>query len=121
MDEPGVARYGDRMIRTVAALCFALTLLCPIFCLAAEDGACADHDREAGRNCEAISVGAVVAEVTPAPATWVCLPPALDRLVLTQPQLAGSRVPARISTWNRSSAKPPPGATRQSLLQTFLF
>ena len=48
------------MIRIAASICFALTLLCPVFCLAEIGDECSAHASLDGENCEAMSIGAVV-------------------------------------------------------------
>jgi hypothetical protein len=48
------------MIRMVVSIWFALTLLCPVFCLAETGGDCSAYAPQDGDNCEAMSIGAVV-------------------------------------------------------------
>lgn len=109
------------MIRIAATICFSLTLLCPIFCLAEVDGDCSDQGQSSGGNCEAISVGAVVVKSV-IDATPLYQPlPALDFLLFVDQPGVGSRPRVKLAAWNRANAKSPPAATRQALLQTFLF
>ncbi len=111
------------MIRIAATICFALTLLCPVFCLAGAeaDGPCSDHEPSSGRNCEAMSVGALIAG-SERPATPTDRPlPSIDFLRLADIPPAAPRLCARPASRNRANSKPPPAATRQALLQTFLF
>jgi hypothetical protein len=109
------------MIRIAAILCFSLTLLCPIFCLAEVDGECSDHGQSNGRNCEAMSVGAVVVkpEIVTTPLDYLL--PTTDFLFLADLPGVGSYRWLQLIAWNRANAKSPPAATRQALLQTFLF
>jgi hypothetical protein len=109
------------MIRIAAILCFSLTLLCPIFCLAEVDGKCSDHDQLSGRNCEAMSVGAVVAKPVVDATPLYQLLPALDFLLSADYPGVGSHSRVTLAAWNRANTKAPPAATRQALLQTFLF
>ena len=48
------------MIRIAASICFALTLLCPVFCLTDVGDDCAARTSLDGENCEAMSIGAVI-------------------------------------------------------------
>lgn len=109
------------MIRIVATLCFSLTLLCPIFCLAEGDGHCSDHGQSEGRNCEAMSIGAVVAksvnDTTPHRQVLSCV----DQLLSTESPAAPFRHRMLLAVWNRAATKPPPASTRHALLQSFLF
>ena len=109
------------MIRVFATVCFWLTLLCPVFCLADADGCDSDHCQPEPRNCEAMAVGAIVAE----PAA---LAASVDQ---PSPERAGGG-PARpvplIPSWrlplalrDRATPRPPSAATRQALLQIYLF
>jgi hypothetical protein len=109
------------MIRIAATLCFLLTLLCPIFCLAEADGGCSDHGPSNSRNCEAMSVGAVVvkSEVATTPLHHQLL--AVDPLSPTESLAVGSHRWLQLAAWNRANTKSPPAATRQAILQTFLF
>jgi hypothetical protein len=109
------------MIRILATLMFLATLLCPIFCLAEEDGDCADHGRSEGRNCEAMSVGAVVVKSEIGTTTLAQLLPCIDWHLPTESVAASIRRWSGLTTWNRAHDKPPPHLTRQALLQTFLF
>jgi hypothetical protein len=109
------------MIRIAATLCFSLTLLCPIFCLAEVDGECSDHGQSNGRNCEAMSVGAVVVKPEIATTPLYHLLPTADFLFLAEFTGVVSHRWLQLTAWNRSNAKAPPAAIRQALLQTFLF
>ncbi len=113
--------YIDFMIRIAATLCFSLTLLCPIFCLAEVESGCADHDRSGGGNCEAMSVGAVVAKPVMDLTTLDGRLPALDFLRSASVPGVGSHPWVKPAAWNRANIKAPPAATRQALLQIFLF
>jgi hypothetical protein len=109
------------MIRIVATLCFSLTLLCPIFCLAEGDGDCSDHGRSDGRNCEAMSVGAVVVKSVNDTTTHCLLLSAVDRLLSTESPAIPFCHRTPLAAWNRAVTKPPPASTRHALLQSFLF
>jgi hypothetical protein len=109
------------MIRIAATLCFSLTLLCPIFCLAEVDGECSDHGQSSGRNCEAMSVGALVVKSEVATPLLHHLLSAIDPLFLAESPVVGSHRWLQVAAWNRANTKSPPAATRQALLQTFLF
>jgi hypothetical protein len=109
------------MIRIAAIFCFSATLFCPVFCLAGEDGDCAAHGEETSQNCEAMSVGAVIAELETAIPPTIHLSAAFDLFCLVQPRLAVSRGWLHLAARNRSNTKPPPAAIRQARLQTFLF
>jgi hypothetical protein len=109
------------MIRIAAIACFLMTLFCPAFCLAGEEGECSDHRASEARNCEAMTVGAVVeARVVAAAPTFTWSSPS-DALRPTAPLVAGPPSRSRLEAWRRANAKSPPAATRQALLQTFLF
>lgn len=110
------------MVRVVATLTFWLTLFCPVFCLADTDGCCTDQCQPASRNCEAMTVGAVVAETTEVPATCsLCLPLPFDLFGLAFPLAAdASRWPSW-ATRERSAKAPPSASIRQARLQLFLF
>jgi hypothetical protein len=109
------------MIRIAATIFFLLTLLCPVFCLAEGGGECPDHGQSDGRNCEAMSVGAVVVESDLGTTPLGHLLPCIDRLLTTGSVAVGTRRPSLLAAWNRASFKPPPASTRQALLQSFLF
>jgi hypothetical protein len=113
--------YSDLMIRMAATLCFSLTLLCPIFCLAEVGGDCSDHGQSNGRNCEAMSVGAVVVKSVIGTTPLCQLLPSMDQLLPTESPVVGSPRWLQLVAWNRANTKPPPASTRQALLQTFLF
>ena len=110
------------MIRIAASICFALTLLCPVFCLANtadECTACASAD---GENCEAMSIGAVVEKLgTGVSMSERCLP-SFDDFV--SPDLAALKIGRGLrSAVRRGEETRPPteAARRHALLQTFLF
>ena len=64
-DDRNTANWYDAlMLRITAIICFTLTLFCPVFCLADTDSHCSAHAEQSGDNCEAMSVGAVVAKLT---------------------------------------------------------
>jgi hypothetical protein len=107
------------MIRIAATICYLLTLFCPIFCLAEADGDCSDHSQE--RNCEAMSVGAVLVESETVANPTFHQQPAFDFLFPVQVLVAGSRAGSQLATLNGVNTKSPPSAKRQALLQTFLF
>jgi hypothetical protein len=109
------------MIRIAAALFFLLTLLCPIFCLAEVGGDCSDHGQSNSRNCEAMSVGAVVVKSEFGTTPLGQLLPCIDRLLTTESVAVGTRRWSHLAAWNRANTKPPPASTRQALLQSFLF
>ncbi|MDR3638216.1 MAG: hypothetical protein P4L84_30710 [Isosphaeraceae bacterium] len=109
------------MIRIAATLCFSLTLLCPIVCLAEAGDDCVDHGQSDGGNCEAMSIGAVVAKSVIDTTPLCSLLPAVDQLVPTVSPAAGCHRGLPLAAWNRANAKPPPASTRHALLQTFLF
>ena len=110
------------MIRIAASICFALTLLCPVFCLANradECSACASPERD---NCEAMSIGAVVEK----PGNGVSLPdhslPSFDGFVSSDVAALNITSGLRQTGSHREQTKPPlPAIRRQALLQTFLF
>jgi hypothetical protein len=109
------------MIRIAATLCFSLTLLCPIFCLAEADGDCSDYGQSKGRNCEAMSIGAVVVKSETGTTSLYQLLPFVNAFLPTESPAVGSHRWSQLAVWNRANTKPPPASTRQSLLQTFLF
>ncbi len=110
------------MIRMTVSIWFALTLLCPVFCLAEAGGECSAFAPQDGDNCEAMSIGAVFEK------------PGIDMEAADQslPSLDGfvdsglaALYPAprlRLDAEHREKTKPPPAAARRhALLQTFLF
>ena len=109
------------MIRIAISLCFSLTLLCPVFCLAEADGDCSDHGRSSGKNCEAMSVGAVVVKSETGTTQFVPLPSVAEPFLSAESFAVVSHPWLQLEAWNRASTKPPPAATRQALLQMFLF
>jgi hypothetical protein len=110
------------MTRIGVSICFALTLLCPVFCLAEMGGECSPHASLDGDNCEAMSIGAVVEK----PTTALALPdqssPSQEGLL--SPATAGRDHARRVwlAAWHAEQVKPPPSAARRhALLQVFLF
>jgi hypothetical protein len=59
-------------------ICFALTLLCPIFCLAGTSDECSDHASRNTENCDAKSIGAVVEKSDLGTASRHQFPPTID-------------------------------------------
>jgi hypothetical protein len=109
------------MIRLGVSICFALTLLCPVFCLAETGGECSAHASLDGENCEAMSIGAVVEK----PGIGLVSPdqslPAFDGF-LSSESAALDRDRGLRSARYREQTKPPPvAARRHALLQSFLF
>ena len=47
------------MTRIGVIICCALTLLCPVVCLAGSSGECSAHDSQSSENCEAMAIGAI--------------------------------------------------------------
>jgi hypothetical protein len=110
------------MIRIAAILCFSLTLLCPVFCLAGAAGdGCAERGHSADENCEAMAVGAVVAKSTAAVAPAGPSSPALDRLLPDGWPARGCRRMSSSASRDRSPPRPPSASLRHALLQCFLF
>ena len=54
---------NNGMRRIAVTICFALTLLCPVFCLANASDECSEHSQPMSENCEAMTFGAVVEKV----------------------------------------------------------
>jgi hypothetical protein len=109
------------MIRVVATFCFLLTLLCPIFCLSEGDADCSDHGRSEGRNCEAMSIGAVVAKSVNDTTPHFQLLSSVDQFLSTESPAVPFCHRMPLAAWNRAATKPPPASTRHALLQSFLF
>jgi hypothetical protein len=110
------------MIRVIVTICFALTLLCPVFCLADTDRECSSTVQPDGDNCEAMSIGAVVEKSdfgTLSPGHFL---PSLDGLLPIEPAKCGCdcRLPSARRYW-RHPKPPPEAARRHALLQSFLF
>ena len=120
-DRNAIAWYDALMLRITVMICFTLTLFCPVVCLADTDGDCSAHAEQNGDNCEAMSIGAVVAK----PTCGILSP---DQYRLSLEGLL-SPATADVNSFNRflwdarhqAAAKPPPAARRQALLQSFLF
>ena len=110
------------MTRMLVITCFALTLLCPVFCLAQAGDDCCAQTQTGSDNCEAMSFGAVV-EKPGAPESLLCRAlSAIDGFLPPASLGSGSLCCARSTFLPRSHTKSPPPATRrQALLQTFLF
>jgi hypothetical protein len=110
------------MIRMGVIICFALTLLCPVFCLAATGDECSAHASLNGDNCEAMSIGAVVEK----PARGISSP---GQSILSSDGLLSPATSAvdpagrwRLAARYWEQTKPSPtAARRQALLQAFLF
>jgi hypothetical protein len=119
--QPPIAN-NELIIRAAASICFALTLLCPVFCLAKTDSECSAHAPLDGENSEAMSIGAVIEK----PGVGV---PSPHNCLLCMEGLASAPTakldPARrlrLAARHRALSKPPPTAARRhALLQTFLF
>jgi hypothetical protein len=110
------------MIRITMSLCFALTLLCPVFCLTGTGGDCSAHGSQDGDNCEAMSIGAVVEQTASGCASADQWLPSLDGFVVSGITAVDPAGRLRRAAGYREEAKPPPAAARrQSLLQIFLF
>jgi hypothetical protein len=110
------------MIRVTVVIVFALSLLCPVFCLAEAAGGCPSHDRPDAENCEAMSFGAVVEKADDGPPAPHRSLPSFDGPLTPGSSAPGPRPGLRPSPRDRGRAKPPPSATRRhALLQTFLF
>jgi hypothetical protein len=110
------------MIRIAASICFALTLLCPVLCLANSADDCSAHAPLDGENCEAMSIGAVVEK----PGIGVSSPdqflPSLDGFATSALAVFESACGLRLAASHRAQVKPPPAAARRhALLQSFLF
>jgi hypothetical protein len=110
------------MIRLGVSICFALTLLCPVFCLAEMDGECSAHAPQDGDNCEAMSIGAVVEKPALGVASADQAFPSLDFCLSSDFAALDAACRLRLAAGHREEAKPPPAAARRhALLQTFLF
>jgi hypothetical protein len=110
------------MARITVILCFMLTLLCPVFCLAKSGGDCSAHDQPMSENCEAMTFGAKLEKPeTGIPSEHQLLPCAhglcLPEMV-TVDSYGGLHSIVHIS---RNAKPPPDGPRRHALLQTFLF
>jgi hypothetical protein len=109
------------MLRITAIICFTLTLFCPLVCLADTDSDCSAHAGQNGDNCEAMSIGAVVAKPTCgiiSPHQYLL---SLEGLLSPATVDANSFNRFLLNARHRAAAKPPPAARRQALLQSFLF
>jgi hypothetical protein len=110
------------MIRVGVIVCFALTLLCPIFCLAGTSDECSDHALRNTENCEAMSIGAVVEKSDLGAASRHQFLPTIDGFSLPATAARGVDRRLRATSRQREHAKSPPiAARRQAILQIFLF
>jgi hypothetical protein len=110
------------MIRMVVSIWFALTLLCPVFCLAETGGDCSAYAPQDGDNCEAMSIGAVVEKPGIGVASADQSLPSLDGFVVSGFAALDPAARWRLAAGHREEIKPPPAAARRhALLQTFLF
>lgn len=110
------------MLRTAVTICFALTLLCPVICLADTGDECSEHSQPMSRNCEAMSFGAVIEKVDSCISSLHDFVLCLDTLSLSKIVADRSRDRTRLAHEHPLRAKLPPDASRRhALLQTFLF
>jgi hypothetical protein len=110
------------MTRIAASICLALTLLCPVLCLANTADECSAHASLDGENCEAMSIGALVEKTNIGVSSPDQYLPALDGLVSSALAVLDSASGLRLAARHREQAKPPLAAARRhALLQTFLF
>jgi hypothetical protein len=110
------------MIRLGLSICFALTLLCPVFCLAETDAECSAHASLDGENCEAMAIGAVVEKSDFGLASPQQLFPSFDGFLPLESFACGSDCQSQFARRYGLHSKPPPTAARRhALLQTFLF
>ncbi len=109
------------MIRIAVSLCFGLTLLCPVFCLAETGGECSAHAPQDGDNCEAMSIGAVVEKTASGFASADQSLSSYDGFVTSGFAALDAVGRLRRAAGHREKAKPPPAARRHALLQIFLF
>jgi hypothetical protein len=110
------------MVRVLASICFALTLFCPVLCLANTGDECSAHASLDGENCEAMSIGAVVEKPCLgllSPDQWVT---SLDGFVSPDFVVLNLTCRLRFAGRHREQTKSPPAAARRhAILQTFLF
>jgi hypothetical protein len=110
------------MLRITVIICFTLTLLCPVFCLARTGDECSAQEQPMSENCEAMTFGAVVEQPNNGIASPHQLLPSVDGLSLSEPTAVGPTGRAQSTLRHHSHAKSPPDAARrQAFLQTFLF
>jgi hypothetical protein len=110
------------MSRIVISMCFALTLLCPIVCLANNGDECASHESLMGDNCEAMLFGAVVEKPSSDVVSQAHSLPAFDSFVLLTSFSSGCDFRLQCGLQYEERCQPPPTAARRhSLLQSFLF
>jgi hypothetical protein len=109
------------MIRTVAVLSFALSLLCPVFCLTKTAEACHAQDQPNNENCEAMSSGALVERFDNHTLTNPS-PSCLDGVLPFDLSRIHPHVRAPLAPRHRDPVlRPPSAARRLALLQSFLF
>ena len=110
------------MRRIAVTICFTLTLLCPVFCLANAGDECSEHSQPMSENCEAMTFGAVVEKVHSSIPSLHELLPSLAGFSVSDAVAGDCRDWWRFVPQNRSHAKSPPDAARRhALLQSFLF
>lgn len=110
------------MIRLAVSICFALTLLCPVFCLAETGGECSAYSPPDGDNCQAMSIGAVLEKpALVVPSADQALP-SVDFWLSSDFAALDAACRLRFAAGRREETRPPPAAARfHALLQTFLF
>jgi hypothetical protein len=110
------------MIRVTVILCFTLTLLCPVFCLAEGDGECSPYAQADGDNCEAMTFGAVLEKTEAGAASADQLLPSFDGPLTPESAAFGSYRRLNLSPRCRwHSPLPSVAKRRRALLQTFLI
>ncbi len=110
------------MTRIAAAICLALTLLCPVLCLAETAEEWAVDGQTCGDVCDAVSIGAVIDKAENGPASPLDLTPAFAAYLPLDFLTSGFHFLPLSALRGGKPAKLPPIATRrQALLQTFLF
>ena len=110
------------MTRIGVIICFALTLLCPVVCLAGTSDECSTHDSQSSENCEAMASGAVVNEPHFGIASPHQFQPNSDGVL--PHGIAALRAESRLLVTAKQAehAKSSPiAARRQAILQIFLF
>jgi len=110
------------MRRITLTICFTLTLLCPVFCLASASDECSEHSQPMSENCEAMTFGAVVEKVHSGMHSLHELLPSLTDFSPSDAVAGNYGEWSRFTPQNCSHAKSPPNAARRhALLQSFLF
>jgi hypothetical protein len=110
------------MLRIAASICFALTLLCPVLCLANTADDCSAHASLDGDNCEAMSIGALVEKPVIGVSSLDQFLPSLGGFISSSLAVFDSACGLRLAAKYLEQTKPPPAAARRhALLQTFLF